>query len=69
MFKCRHEWEKVAEKQIKDHQDHLVDDSWIYHDTNDKRKETRTYHGEKYILILVCKKCGTLDKTITGASF
>ena len=55
---CKHEWEKVSETTLPCALDNL----------KALGMESETYYTsqlrKKYILVLGCKKCGKLDKTV-----
>ena len=58
-FKCVHEWEKIAETTLPSGFEQMVG-----HVEGAQSARGINPYKKKYILVLACKKCGQLDKTI-----
>ena len=62
-MRCRHSWALIKEKRVTKTIFCEIDNTQHY-SSYEPVEKNRKEEGQKYLLVLGCKHCGILDKTI-----
>lgn len=58
---CRHEWEVLVNESMPSAYEQMTKNALV----TDMKAANVFYFAKKHIVILACKKCGAINKTVT----